>query len=292
MEQLHNDHFLVVIDRHGAQINHIYNRKYHFDYIWNNDIWPKHAPVLFPAIGRSNEDAYLYEGRRYNMPQHGFASDYDFDIIESNDTKLVLSLKANEATKKIYPFDFVLTVTFTLGDDGLTLRFVVANRGEKTLSYSLGSHPAFNVPIDGEGAFDDYTLRFTPQQRELKQFGIVKTPNPYRDGKIKDVVGFDGELPLDYRHFDDGLIIIENEGIAEVELSSPKTSHSIALTLSDFRYLTLWTKEGSDAPFLCLEPFNGLPDVVGEPLDIMKKEGNMLLEPGELKASSYSIRLS
>jgi galactose mutarotase-like enzyme len=292
MEQLQNDDLLVEIDRHGAQINHIYNRNDHFDYIWNGDIWPKHAPVLFPAIGRSNEDAYLYEGKRYDMPQHGFASEYDFDVVLSTNTKLILRLDANDETKKIYPFDFSLTIEFTLLEDGLRLCFTVENKGKKTLSYSIGSHPAFNLPIDGEGSFEDYTLRFSPAQRTLRQFEIVKTPNPYRDGKIRDVDGFDGALPLRYRHFDDGLIIIENEGIDEVELSSAKTSHSIGLRLSEFRYLTLWTKEGADAPFLCIEPFNGLPDIVGEPVAIMEKEGNILLDPGETKSSSYDIRLS
>ncbi|MDF7663362.1 aldose 1-epimerase family protein [Bifidobacterium sp. ESL0763] len=292
MEQLQNDNFLVEVDRHGAQINHIYNRHGHFDYIWNNDLWPKHAPVLFPAIGRSNEDAYTYGGKRYDMPQHGFVSEYDFDVVESSDTKLTLRLAANAETRKLYPFDFTLSITFTLGEAGLSLSFAVGNEGDKPLSYSLGSHPAFNVPVAGEGSFEDYTLTFSPSQSKLRQFEIVKTPNPYRDGKLKEVEGFDGELPLRYRHFDDGLIIIENEGIDKVTLSSPKTSHSVSLTLSDFRYLTLWTKEGADAPFLCIEPFNGLPDVTGDLVDIMHKEGNILLDPGKTKTSSYDILLS
>lgn len=51
MQVLENDKFKVEIDELGAQLTHLYNKKENFDYIWNGKLWPKHAPVLFPAIG-------------------------------------------------------------------------------------------------------------------------------------------------------------------------------------------------------------------------------------------------
>lgn len=292
MEQLQNENFLVEVDRHGAAINHIYNLREHFDYMWNNDVWPKHAPVLFPAIGRSNDDAYLYEGQKYEMPQHGFVSEYDFDVVKKNDVELEMRLSDNEQTLALYPFHFALNIIFKLEDDGLRLSFNIENKGSRNLSFSLGSHPAFNLPINGEGEFEDYKLQFSPELKNLRKFEIIKKPNPYRNGNLKEVAEYNGELPLNYQMFDDGLIIIENDGINEVKIVSSKTKHTIKLDLEDFRYLTLWTKEGATAPFLCLEPFNGLPDVYGDLRDIMHKEGNTTIQSSENKLYSYKITLS
>jgi galactose mutarotase-like enzyme len=293
VEQLENENFLAVIDPHGAEINHIYNKQKHFDYIWNSDIWPKHAPVLFPAIGRSNNDAYLYQGKSYSMPQHGFVSQYDFTVAHKTATELVLKLADNAETYALYPFHFTLTITFNLLATGLKLSFGVQNNDTKELSFSLGSHPAFNLPIAGEGQFDDYEITLSPTIDTIKYFEIVKTPNPYRSGKIKTLVGSQANtIPLTHELFDDGLIILENNGLTGIKVSSKKSTHAIELSLDDFRYVTLWTKEGADAPFLCVEPFTGLPDIVGEERDLLTKEANILLAAGKSKNFVYDLTLS
>lgn len=293
MQTIENDKFKAEIDEHGAQLTHLYNKQDgNFDYIWNNDLWPKHAPVLFPAIGRSEKDKYFYNGKEYEMPQHGFVADEDFKVEENDGDKLVLSLVDNETTRKYYPFSFKLTITWTLSDAGITFHFDVANTDSKAFSFSLGSHPAFNVPINGEGTFDDYKLDFEPAGLDLKQFEIVKTPNPYRDGKIIKLEAADGShIDLNHDMFEDGLVIIENDGVKGVTLSSPKSKHSVHLNLDDFRYFCIWTKEGANAPFLCLEPFAGLPDIAGKEVELMDKEANTKLDAGATKSFEYTITL-
>ncbi|KRM63232.1 hypothetical protein FC35_GL001356 [Limosilactobacillus coleohominis DSM 14060] len=61
--------------------------------------------------------------------------------------------------------------------------------------------------------------------------------------------------------------------------------------MDDFRYFCTWTKEGANAPFVCLEPFAGLPDIAGHEVDIMDKEGNLKLAAGETKPFEYTITL-
>lgn len=293
MQTIENDKFKAEIDEHGAQLTHLYNKQDgNFDYIWNNDLWPKHAPVLFPAIGRSEKDKYFYNGKEYEMPQHGFVADEDFKVEANDGDKLVLSLVDNDTTRKYYPFSFKLTITWTLSDAGITFHFDVDNTDDKAFSFSLGSHPAFNVPIDGDGSFDDYQLDFEPAGLDLKQYEIVKTPNPYRDGKIIKLAAANGShIDLNHQMFDDGLIIIENDGVKGVTLSSPKSKHSVHLNLDDFRYFCIWTKEGANAPFLCLEPFGGLPDIAGKEVELMDKEANTKLDAGASKSFEYTITL-
>ncbi len=292
MQTIKSSRFTAEIDEHGAQLTHLYHNEDHFDYIWNNPLWEKHAPILFPAIGRSNNDAYLINGQQYEMPQHGFAGDQTFEVIEHKNDQVALLLRSNEVTKQYYPFNFEFTVTFKVTDDGLQVAFNVDNKSNGNLSYSLGFHPAFNVPIDGEGSFNDYRLDLAPASDSLDTYEIVKKPNPYRSGKGTKLVNYqNGIVDLDHNMFDKGLVIIKNTGIKTVKLYSDDTKHAVMLDVSDFDHVTLWTKEGANAPFLCIEPFNGLPDVYGDLVELGQKEGNHHLNAGEAKTYQCNINL-
>lgn len=278
MLQIENEFLVVEVDQKGAQLTHVLNKQGEFDYIWNGTQWAKHAPLLFPAIGRSTQDSYLIDGKMYPMQQHGFASDYLFEIAEQSSNKLVLRLRDNEETFKSYPFHFELQVAFELVGQQLQHVFTVKNLDEQELSYSFGFHPAFNVPIDDDGIFEDYQILFETSDTVLEQFEIKKNPYPYRSGK-KHVFN-DGSkvLPLTRKIFESGLIILNNQ-IDQVILRSQKSAHQVKMELSDFPYFCLWTKEDENLDFICLEPFCGLPDVIDQTQEISRKEGNLHLAP-------------
>ena len=269
MQVIENTQFRAEINEKGAELTHLINKAGNFDYIWNNDLWPKHAPVLFPAIGRSEKDSYLLNGQEYQMPQHGFAGDQLFDVAANSGQSLTLSLTDNTATKKLFPFKFRLDVTFTVTETGIKLNFDVNNLDDQTLAFSIGSHPAFNVPIDGDATFDDYQLEFKPKNLDLKQFEIIKTPAPYRDSKIIPLTAADkSTIHLNHDMFEAGLGI------------------------NDFRYVCLWTKEGANAPFLCIEPFQGLPDISGQESELLEKEANVTLDAGKQASYGYEMTLN
>ena len=293
MQIIENKEFRAEIDEHGAQLTHLYNKKGGFDYIWNGKEWGKHAPVLFPAIGRSNKDEYILNGQTYSMPQHGFVADEDFTVSSHEPNILTLSLRANDRTKEMYPFDFELKITFTLLSTGLSLIFNVINHSSETMPFSLGSHPAFNVPINGIGKVDDYRVDLVGAQDSLNVDEIIKTPAPYRTGKQESLTNSNGSfLHLNYETFKPGLRIVTNSGIKSVRLFSPLTSHQIQLDITQFNNICLWTKEDEDCSFLCIEPFNGLPDVLGEPIDWKDKEGNLFLKPNSSQVYQYEMHLS
>lgn len=70
--------------------------------MWQADpeIWGRHAPVLFPVVGRLKDDQYTYDGKIYHMGQHGFARDAQFTVEEQDDKHIVFLLTSNEDTKK------------------------------------------------------------------------------------------------------------------------------------------------------------------------------------------------
>ncbi|MBA1434098.1 aldose 1-epimerase family protein [Bombilactobacillus bombi] len=292
MIKIENNHYQVEIDPHGSQIIKMINKDYNFNYLWNGSEWPKHAPLLFPAIGRSNDDQYLLNGQIYTMPQHGFAADQEFTVVSHTDDRLVLELQSNSETKKLYPFDFKLQTIYQLLSSGLSIGFIVSNLSNDNMPFALGSHPAFNVPLAGQGSFDDYYVEFVGNQEPLKICEIIKKPYPYRTGNLETIATKNNhQLKLNHDIFAPGLRIINNQDISEVILHSPKSKHSISLMISDFKNVCLWTKEDQDLPFLCIEPFNGLPDIYGKPADWYKKEGNLILKPQQEKRIQYEMKL-
>ena len=62
---LENEELLITIERHGAQLSRIYDKKADREILWNADpaIWNRHSPILFPFIGKSVDGKYRYEGK-------------------------------------------------------------------------------------------------------------------------------------------------------------------------------------------------------------------------------------
>lgn len=151
---LKNNELTVQINPKGAELTHVIENKNKFDFIWNGSEWPKHAPILFPAIGRSTDDEYLLDQKIYPMQQHGFASDYFFEIIDQKEDQVSLSLKDNKETYQSYPFQFELKVTYQLVSKKLKVQFEIKNLSVKKLTFALGFHPAFNLSAN----FEDYQI--------------------------------------------------------------------------------------------------------------------------------------
>ena len=71
-------------------------------------------PVLFPFVSRIKNDEAFFDGVVFTMPMHGFVKDMPFAVAEQCEDRCVLELAANEMTKRFYPFDFVLRITYAL----------------------------------------------------------------------------------------------------------------------------------------------------------------------------------
>jgi galactose mutarotase-like enzyme len=289
MIKLKNDCLEVEIHNMGAELAHVIGKESGYDYIWGGKAWKRHSPILFPAIGKSNNDEYVLDGKTYHMPQHGFARDFDWQKANQAENRVMLELKANAQTKEMFPFDFTLQVEYKLDGNQLRVGYRVINNDDKNMPYALGSHPAFNLPIDDDGVFEDYSLTFGPNQKQVKKLGI--NPVPFRDGTkaVYEAVQ-NSELALNHEMFDDGLIILDAKKIDTVTLHADQTAHEIKMNIKQFPYLTLWAMDHQTEPFLCIEPFAGLPDQASDqPTDWKNKKGNNLLEPGESHTFEYGI---
>ena len=145
MRTMENENLRVQISDHGAELSSIYDKAADREAVWIGDpaFWNRHAPVLFPFVGKVNGGFYTHKGVKYPIGQHGFARDNEFECIENTENKTVHRLVSTEETKKVYPFDFAFTVTQELSGRTLTITWKVENTGDDDMYFSVGGHPAF-----------------------------------------------------------------------------------------------------------------------------------------------------
>lgn len=288
MLTIESSNFKVEINELGAELTHLENKQDHFNYLWSGDAWKRHAPILFPSIGKSYEDKYRIGTKEYPMKQHGFARDYEWEVKEQGPNFVTLTFEGNDETKKMYPFDYTLSVNYSVDDQGVKVHYALTNHSPDNLAFSLGAHPAFNVPLAGAGEFADYYLDFGENTKELNTYGI--DPAPFRNGARGKVILASGKLPLTRDFFRNGLIVFDQPS-QQVTLRSEKTSHYVTVQSSEFPYMTLWTVEDGSGEFICIEPFAGLPDQYGDVHELFTKEGNQVLASHHRFSINYQIKL-
>src|SRR3954468_6537810 len=150
----------ATIKAHGAEMCSLRDGS-GTEFVWQAEpAWPRHAPLLFPIVGRLANDELQHGGRTYRMTQHGFARDSRFAWAERGESRCVLVLEDSETTRALYPFAFRLTATYALDESGLDLSLTIVNSSKETLPASIGGHPAFNWPLQPGVAKESYALTF------------------------------------------------------------------------------------------------------------------------------------
>ncbi len=270
---------LVSLKRDGAE------------YMWCGDpaYWNRTAPILFPFVGSLNGKQYRYDGKTYHIGQHGFARDMEFAPVSESDTKLVMSVCDTAETMEIYPFRFLLELSFELKEDELIVGWKVKNTDEKTLHFSIGGHPAFNCPMEGRGSQSDYMLRFQKDGRPLQE--IVSEMIGEGGLVTGETIEFgleDGYLPVTPNLFDADTIVLEDGQTDEVSLCDPEGKEYVCVKFP-MPIVGIWTPIQKNAPFLCIEPWCGRCDDMGYAGELQDRRWGNALESGEVFETSYAI---
>ncbi|MBP2057398.1 galactose mutarotase-like enzyme [Lactobacillus colini] len=281
MLTIENSQLKVEINELGAQVTHVIDKRSNYDCIWNGSEWEEHSPILFPAVGKSNGNQCVIDGKKYPMMPNGFANNYSWTVVDKGDDRASLILTHNEETLKSYPFKFSLMVTYLLVANQLQVAFRLTNDSDTEMPYSLGIMPAFSLPLEGEKLdFYDYELRFVPEIPDLTQFHLDK--EGLRSLESTSVAGVNnGVLNLQKAVFDYGHILINSPGLTAIELISNKSDsgHAITVTLEGFNGVEIW-KSPDTNKFLAIAPINGFPDVLDQTSAWGEKLGNKVLPAG------------
>jgi galactose mutarotase-like enzyme len=287
---LENDALRVAIDDHGAQLMSIIGKKDGTEYLWQGDAryWGDRAIMLFPICGRLEEGRYTYGGKSYDMSIHGFIRNVDLTVTEKTDTTLTLSFKDNEQTLAQYPFAFLYEVTFTLDGDTLAHDFKVTNTGAGELPFGIGGHPGFNVPMVEGSEFSDYYLEFSEVTPVKK---VILTDRCFMTDALEPFALEGGKVyKLHHDMFDHDAIFLTDMA-KSVTLTSDKTDKAVTVSYTNMPYLGLWHKPKTDAPYICIEPWNGMPADDGT-VDAMETKKYMVrLAAGESEAFGFTIAI-
>ena len=283
-----NDKLCVKISDLGAELQSVTDLADGCEYIWQGDAkyWEDRAPTLFPICGRFLGGKYTYRGKTYEMGMHGFAASQPFAVSDAQADRITMTLRANVATRAQYPFEFAFSLTFSLCERRLTVAAEIKNEGDEILPATFGAHPGFNVPFTKGHDFSEYTLTFA-EKCTPNQLGI--TPEGYYAGRCRALPLAGGTtLALDHEKFVvDGIFM--SRMARKVTLGAATDPHGVTMEFTDFPYLGVWQEYSKDTPFLCLEPWCGLPSYPDLPDDITEKNDMFHIEGGEKKCLQYSL---
>lgn len=288
--RLQNEKLSIGVKLLGAELCSIQKIKSGTEYIWqaNPEIWGSHAPNLFPIIGALKNGEFFFNSKAYQLPKHGIIrNNANVELKEKNPDSLIFNLKYSEETLKSYPFKFDFVIEFQLKENTLTVSHRITNLDEKPMYFSVGGHPAFNVPIYEGESYEDYYLEFDRnldlKTHLLNQEGLISS-------ETRTLFRNDNKIGLHRNLFEKDALIFKNIESKKVALKSTKSGTVLTVEYSDFKDMGIWAKPG--APYVCIEPWLGYADVGGSSQDIKTKEGIKKLMPSETFDASYSITIA
>ncbi|MDZ4666426.1 MAG: aldose 1-epimerase family protein [bacterium] len=284
--QISSESLQVSIQENGAELCSVKDIKTGLEFMWdaNPDIWNRHAPVLFPIVGKLNNNEIRINGQKYSMNQHGFARDMPFEPIEVYSDLLKFMLESNEETLKKFPYEFKFFITYQIVKNKVSITYSCLNQGQENMYFSVGAHPGFKLPLP---QLDQYQIEFEyPEDlnRHLLKDGLFsgETESLGRQTQI---------LPLNSALFLKDAIVLEGLKSTWLKLVQTETNFAVKLDFAGFPYMGIWAKLGAQ-DFICLEPWQGLADSIGFEGEISQKKGIHCLGPGSELSFTYSLEFS
>ncbi len=282
---IQNEFLKVTVKAAGAELTSIFHKQKQKELLWNAnpEFWSRHAPVLFPIVGKLKNNSFTVSGNSYSLPQHGFARDTDFELLQQSENAVVFTLKSTAETLKKYPFDFELQLKYSLDGLKLNTQYTVINTGENKLPFSIGAHPAFVCPMNENETLADYYLEFEKQEtldRHLLSDGLF-------NGETERVMTATNFLALNEELFLKDAIVFKNMQSTYMILKSKKSDYTLRFSFEGFPYFGIWSKENSG--FLCLEPWCGISDRFDFDGEIYQKEAIETLSPTQIFERVFSV---
>lgn len=193
-------------------------------------------PILFPICGNLPDDVYAYDGKSYSLKQHGFARNLPWEVVEQSTestSKLTISLKSNDETLAVYPFEFQVKFVYELEGKTLKIHQEYINQSDKVMPLSFGFHPYFLVP-------------------DKEKLSLDIPASTYQAKDSTEVVSYKGSFDFNEDEIDVALKPLNGSSASITD-----SSRSLKINLKwseDFSTIVFWTVKGKD--FVCLEPWS------------------------------------
>jgi galactose mutarotase-like enzyme len=288
MYTLENKFISISINALGVELRSLVHAYAGLEYMWQADaaFWGKTSPVLFPIVGGLKDNSYIFKNQKYELPKHGFAREKVFELEKRSETELHFLLKSDAQTLQNYPFEFEFRVIYMLDEEQVKVKYKVLNLGKETMYFSVGAHPAFNVPLLPTLTYEDYELKFEADAR-LRSYPLTS------DGLVKETPF---EIPLENNAlklrkelFHADALVLKDLQSNEITLHSDSSLHGLKMHFDGFPYYGIWAAK--NANFVCLEPWCGIADNEYTNQELADKEGIMSIKTRELFEVGWSVEV-
>ena len=260
-------------------------------------------PILWPFPGRVRDARYTFDGRQYELPRtdkggvhhiHGVAITAPWRStgqgVDDSGAWAAFSLgpaDLDAESRAGYPFDFNLTMRYTLHGRSLTLDLTVANQGQSDLPFGYGLHPYFHAPLIDSPTTPDRThcLVLIPVGSRWPAEAGLPTGQPQ---PLKPDENFSSWRPLGPQPFDHMFGDVHCEGDVSVAgWRDPGAGLEVMLQADRaFREWVLFTQP--NRPSLCIEPYTCPPNAINFAAEGLSNDGLIRLAPG----ASWSARVA
>lgn len=273
----------VKISSLGAEITELIHKDSGHNWVWNgSDPWKRSAPVLFPIVGKLKNDRYRLSDIEYKLPQHGFARDSVFQLMDLSQNQISFCLQETPESLNVYPFRFKVEIQYTALDSTLEFAYQVVNCGEKVMYYNFGWHPAFSLPgqSDPRGVSVETDTLLGNLFRLKEGLVIPESPPPPIPKK---------RIQISSELFANDALLFLNSKFNKIALLD-SYNNSLELTCEDAPHLGLWSKDTSK--FVCIEPWWGHADTPNSSGQIVTKPSIQTLEPNGTWKTKFSVRIN
>ncbi|WP_295142413.1 aldose 1-epimerase family protein [uncultured Reyranella sp.] len=252
------------------------------DLLWDGNpaVWNGRSPLLFPIVGEVTGNRLNVAGKEYEIGRHGFARTSTFALVRSDAASCTWRLESSEATRRQYPFEFRLDVTYRIEGATLHMEAEVTNLGAVVMQASFGFHPALRWPLPYGKPRATHEIVFdknepAPIRRPIDGLlSAAQFPTPVQD---RHLLLHDGL-------FEEGALVFDT-------LASRSVLYGEALRVDFPRmpHLGIWTKPG--AGYVCIEPWHGHASPEGFDGELADKPGIVPIAPGATETFAMSITL-
>ena len=288
MYYIEDQQLKISIHPKGAELQGIYHKGHQTEYMWNGDpaFWAKHSPLLFPIVGTLKDNTYYYNDKPYQLSRHGFARDREFAVETQTADAITFLLRSDADSLKVFPFVFELRVSYRIQGDTLTTTYAVTNPDKTPMYFSVGGHPAFNVPLTSDPTYTDYYLEFAKTENAprwpISKDGLIETAP-------QALLNNTNRLPLTKELFSKDALVFKGLHSTSVTLRSDRSERGLTMQFPGFPFLGIWAAPGAD--FVCIEPWCGIADSEDSNQQWTDKEGINTLEAGAKFERSWTLEL-
>ncbi len=285
---LENEILQVEVESFGAELKSVKSKETNEEFMWQADAkyWGRTSPILFPFVGGLKDKKFKYDGKVYEMGQHGFARDMEHTLVSKSDDEIWFELISDTDTLKKFPMEFRLNIGYQLKENQVKVLWRVINPDDKILHFSIGAHPAFNCPLYGEISKKGYSLWFQDVD-EIHHYG-----NPTNTGLVvkEDILMplNDQKVEITDEFFDRCTYMIEGRQTKAVGIVDPNGRQYVTVEF-DMPIFAIWSPEKRNAPFICIEPWWGRCDREDFDGTLEEREYGNQLKKGEIFETEYTM---